>query len=138
MKTVEIVAQFIPILILFLLLKYSNDFVKFSFTILGKLVAIFIIIFYAQIDITIGVCVCGLVILYYQSDYVENMLNIDEILPFDELPAIDIDAQFDADDIGNLEHDGVYLLPSAENSKKKTTFTKDKIRREKKEKAKRK
>jgi hypothetical protein len=138
MKTVEIVAQFIPILILFLLLKYSNDFVKFSFTILGKLVAIFIIIFYAQIDITIGVCVCGLVILYYQSDYVENMLNIDEILPFDELPVIDIDAQFDADDIGNLEHDGVYLLPSAENSKKKTTFTKDKIRREKKEKAKRK
>jgi hypothetical protein len=138
MKTVEIVAQFIPILILFLLLKYSNDFVKFSFTILGKLVAIFIIIFYAQIDITIGVCVCGLVILYYQSDYVENMLKIDEILPFDELPVIDIDAQFDADDIGNLEHDGVYLLPSAENSKKKTTFTKDKIRREKKEKAKRK
>jgi hypothetical protein len=137
MKTVEIVAQFIPILILFLLLKYSNDFIKFSFTILGKLVAIFIIIFYAKIDITVGLCVCGLVILYYQSDYVENMLNIDEIIAFDELPAIDIDAQFDADDIGDLEHDGVYLLPIADNAKK-TTFTKDKIRRNRKEKVKRK
>ena len=138
MKTVEIVAQFIPILILFLLLKYSNDFVNFSFTVLGKLIAMFIIIFYAQIDITVGLCICGLVILYYQSDYVENMLNIDEIIAFDELPAIDIDTQFDAEDIGNLENDGIYLLPIADNAKKKTTFTKDKIRREKKEKVKRK
>lgn len=143
MKNIEIIAQFIPILILFLLLKYSNDFVKFSFTVLGKLIAILIIIFYAKIDITVGACVCGLVILYYQSDYVENMLNIDEIVIYDELPTleldeINIDSQFVADDIGNLEYDGLYLLPIGQDKKKKTTFTKEKIRREKKEKGKKK
>lgn len=143
MKNIEIVAQFIPILIIFLLLKYSNDFVKFSFTVLGKLIALLIIIFYTNIDITIGLCICGLVILYYQSDYVENMLNIDEILTFDELPNIEldeinIDTQFKVDDVVNLEYDGLYLLPIGKNATKKTTFTKERNRREKKEKGKRK
>lgn len=141
MKTIEIIAQFIPMIIVFLLLKYSNEFVNFSFTVLGKLMAVFIIIFYANIDITVGICVCGLVILYYQSDYVENMLNIGEILTIDELPTIDLDdieisTSFDINDINTIEHDGIYLLPVDKN--KKTTFTKESKRRERKERGKRK
>jgi hypothetical protein len=141
MKTIEIIAQFIPMIILFLLLKYSNEFVNFSFTVLGKLMAVFIIIFYANIDITVGICVCGLVILYYQSDYVENMLNIGEILTIDELPTIDLDdieisTSFDINDVNTIEHDGIYLLPVDKN--RKTTFTKESKRRERKERGKRK
>jgi len=141
MKTIEIIAQFIPMIIVFLLLKYSNEFVNFSFTVLGKLMAVFIIIFYANIDITVGICVCGLVILYYQSDYVENMLNIGEILTIDELPTIDLDdieisTSFDINDVNTIEHDGIYLLPVDKN--RKTTFTKESKRRERKERGKRK
>lgn len=141
MKTIEIIAQFIPMIIVFLLLKYSNEFVNFSFTVLGKLMAVFIIIFYANIDVTVGMCVCGLVILYYQSDYVENMLNIGEILTFDEFPTfetddIEISTSFDINDVNTIEHDGIYLLPVDQN--KKTTFTKESKRRERKERGKRK
>ncbi len=75
----KILNQFIPIIILFLLLSYSNEFINFSNTILGKLFAVLVIIYYTILDKRIGLLVCSLVIFYYQSDVVENMLNIDEI-----------------------------------------------------------
>tara|TARA_Y200000002_G_C22678075_1_gene662904 strand:- start:2017 stop:2619 length:603 start_codon:yes stop_codon:yes gene_type:complete len=76
----KILNQFIPIIILFLLLSYSNEFINFSNTVLGKLFAILVIIYYTILDKRIGLLVCSLVIFYYQSDVVENMLNIDEIM----------------------------------------------------------
>lgn len=111
MKSTNIIIQFIPILIIFTLLKFSKDFVNFSFTILGKLLAILIIIFYSTIDIMVGLCVCGLVILYYQSDYVENMLNISDVLEIDDIidmPGLEID--YNA--VG-IPDDGMYLVPMA-------------------------
>ena len=85
MKNTNIIIQFIPIVIIFTLLKFSKDFVDFSFTILGKLLAILTIIFYSCFDIIVGLCVCGLVILYYQSDYVENMLNIGDVSDLNDI-----------------------------------------------------
>ena len=73
----KIIAQFIPIVIIFILLSYFKGVVKFSHTILGKLLAICIIVFYTILDKIVGALVCAFVILYYQSDTVENMLNMD-------------------------------------------------------------
>ena len=82
MSTIEkLLLNFIPIILLYLLVSYTPEFVKFSHTILGKAFAIIIIIFYVKIDIYLGSLVCALVILYYQTDYVEsfnNMLNVEE------------------------------------------------------------
>jgi hypothetical protein len=112
MKNTEIIIQFIPIIIIFTLLKFSKDFVNFSFTILGKLIAILIIIFYSAIDIMVGLCVCGLVILYYQSDYVENMLNISDMIEIDDISPNIPDLEIDYDDVG-IPDDGIYLFPTA-------------------------
>ena len=116
MKNTEIIIQFIPIIIIFTLLKFSQDFVNFSFTILGKLIAILIIIFYSAIDIMVGLCVCGLVILYYQSDYVENMLNISDVLEIDDV--IDIPS---LENDNGIPDDGMYLVPMATNTDNKKT-----------------
>jgi hypothetical protein len=70
----RILEQFIPILIIFVLLAYPKTIIKFSHSILGRFVAVCIIIFYSAVDKYLGIIVCGLVILYYQTDYVEGML----------------------------------------------------------------
>ena len=76
----NILSQFIPIIVIYLLLSYSNEFVMFSHSILGKLLAVFIIIYYTVLDKTIGLLVCSFIILYYQSEIVENMLNMDNLM----------------------------------------------------------
>ena len=68
-----IVAEFIPIIIIFLLLSRFKDVVKFSHTILGKLLAIFVIVVYSLMDKWYGLLVCGIVIFYYQLFAVEGM-----------------------------------------------------------------
>jgi hypothetical protein len=73
------IAQFIPIILIFLLSSYSKSFVRFSSTILGKLLAVFIIIFYTFIDKLLGTFICLLILFYYQSDIVEHMLNMNQI-----------------------------------------------------------
>lgn len=76
-KMKKIIAQFIPILLIFFVLTSIKPFIQFSNTILGKLLAVLVIIFYTYIDKIIGLFVCSLVILFYQWDYVEGMENID-------------------------------------------------------------
>ena len=78
MKTT--VAQFIPIIMIITLLSYSNEFVNMSKTILGKIFAICIVLFYTSLDKYMGLVLCLLVIVYYQSDFVENMLNTDDTM----------------------------------------------------------
>ena len=74
----QFISQFIPIILLFLILAYSNQVARFSHSILGKLVAISIIVFYTYQNKLLGLFTCTLFIFYYQSDSVENMLNINE------------------------------------------------------------
>lgn len=76
------IAQFIPMIVIFLLLSQYRGCVKFSQTILGKITAAFIILFYTKIDKVLGLFVCALVILFYQMDCIENMLNME---PFDTI-----------------------------------------------------
>jgi len=78
MKTT--VAQFIPIIVIITLLSYSKEFVNMSTTILGKIFAICIVLFYTSLDKYMGLVLCLLVIVYYQSDFVESMLNTDDMM----------------------------------------------------------
>ena len=71
----QILIEFIPIILIFLLLTYTEKMITWSNTSLGKLMIISIVLFYASIDKLYGILVCLLFILFYQSDTVENMLN---------------------------------------------------------------
>ena len=71
------IIQFIPIIIVFLLITYSKRMAVLSNTVLGKLTAIGLIIFYTSIDKIMGLFVCSLVILYYQLHIVESFVNVD-------------------------------------------------------------
>ena len=76
MDTTNILLLLIPIIIIYFLLAYTKGAIVFSNTILGKLLAIILIAFYTSVDAIFGLLICVLVILYYQSDYVEGMLNV--------------------------------------------------------------
>lgn len=68
----KMIINFIPIILLFLLASYTDDFVSCSHTILGKAFAVILILFYAKIDLLAGLLTCVLIIFYYQTDYVES------------------------------------------------------------------
>jgi hypothetical protein len=72
----KIIAQFIPILLIFFLLRDFKGVIQYSHSTLGKLTALTIVVFYTIVDKIVGLFVCALVIFMYQSDYVESMLNI--------------------------------------------------------------
>ena len=74
------IAQFIPIILILIVLTYSKEFVQFSHSILGKVAAVALVLFYTHLDKYVGVVLCLFVIVYYQSDFVENMLNTDDIM----------------------------------------------------------
>jgi hypothetical protein len=72
----QLFAQFIPIVLFFIIASNLNGAVLFTHTILGKFIVIAIIIYYTTIDTLLGLFVCLMIILFYQMDYVENMLNM--------------------------------------------------------------
>jgi hypothetical protein len=78
MKIKVLLVNFIPIFLLFGLLSYTEKFIHISGSVLGKLLAVIIVLFYSTFDILHGVLAAALVILYYQSDIVESMINIYE------------------------------------------------------------
>jgi hypothetical protein len=72
------IVQFIPIIIFFLWVSYPQEFVVFSNFSIGRFIAVCIIIFYSSLDKYLGLFICGLVILFYQTGYIENMNNVRE------------------------------------------------------------
>ena len=60
----QIIIKLLPIIIVFLLVVYSREFVEFSHTILGKLIAVSIIVFYIKCDILYGLLACLMTIFY--------------------------------------------------------------------------
>jgi hypothetical protein len=70
----RLLEEFLPIIIIFSILAYPKTAIKFSHSILGRFIAVSIIIFYSSLDKYLGLFVCGLVIFYYQMDYVEGMV----------------------------------------------------------------
>lgn len=72
---INTIAQFIPIVVIYLLLSQYKGCILFSHTIFGKLLAISIILFYVSIDKVVGLFVCALIILFYQMDCIDFALN---------------------------------------------------------------
>jgi hypothetical protein len=62
----RVVMQFIPIIMVLLLSLYTRRFVEVGHSVLGKLFAVVIIIFYTKLNMLYGVFTCVVVILFYQ------------------------------------------------------------------------
>ena len=81
------VAQFIPIVLIFLFLKNNHMFIQFSKTIPGKMIAVALIIFYVCINKYIGLFACAVIIFFYQNYYIEAM-EIMDIIEIDEIEQV--------------------------------------------------
>lgn len=77
MNIQELCVDFIPIIIVYLFASYPRDFVLISGSTLGKFVALCIITFYTLVNPMYGLFVCLLIVVYYQTDFVEEILNIE-------------------------------------------------------------
>jgi len=71
-KNNSVVMQFIPIMLILGYATYRHEFVKLSYSILGKLFAVMLIFYYTRIDFIYGTICCILVILYYQQTEIEG------------------------------------------------------------------
>ena len=73
----EIIIDFIPILIIFLFLCYTNISIQFANTVLGRFIAIAVIIYYTSIDYLYGLIACLIVVFFYQSMFIEGLKNME-------------------------------------------------------------
>jgi len=73
----NLILNFLPMVLLYLIATYSPQVARISHTVLGKVVAIGLIVLYSFFDIVSGLLVCALIIFYYQTDYVESFTNED-------------------------------------------------------------
>lgn len=103
----NILMGFIPIILIFIFLKYTNAFIRFSHTILGKMVMVALIIYYTMVDKIYGTLICILVIFYYQSDSVEGLTTGDTENPLKK-----------EEDNGNKEEDKKESMESYEKADK--------------------
>jgi len=62
----RVIMQFIPIILVLLLSLYTRRFIEVGHSVLGKLFAVVIIIFYTKLNMLYGVFACVVVILFYQ------------------------------------------------------------------------
>ena len=72
-----LLTDFIPILIIFSFATLPKETILFSQSVLGKLVAVCLILYYTQVKFVYGLFVCAVILFYYQSELVENVLKED-------------------------------------------------------------
>lgn len=65
-------AEFIPIILFYLLFVHSDEMIDFSNTLIGRAAAVALIIFYSSINIIYGLAICILVVFFYQTDMVQG------------------------------------------------------------------
>lgn len=70
----EIISIFL-LLVVTLFVLYPEEIVLFGHTILGKTIAVALIIGFTSLDVISGMLVCLLVIFFYENSIVEGMLN---------------------------------------------------------------
>jgi hypothetical protein len=70
-----VLAEFFPIILIFLFLSQNEEFVQFSRTTVGKLVAVALIVYYTCIDKYLGLFACAVVVFFFQNDQIENMTD---------------------------------------------------------------
>ncbi len=82
-KDDSVVMQFIPILLVLIYASYKTWFVDASHTILGKVVAIMMILYYTSIDYVYGTLCCVVIIAFYQMNEREGF-DSEEGIPLDD------------------------------------------------------
>ena len=75
---IDCIYQLTPLLLVFLYLAHRDDFISISNTVLGKLIAIALIILYTTIDKYLGLFVCALIITYYYNGVLEGYIILDK------------------------------------------------------------
>jgi hypothetical protein len=70
------IVEVIPIVLILLFTLYTKSMVEISYTVLGKIVAVGLIVGYSIYDLLYGLVMCAIVILYYQLDSIEGMETI--------------------------------------------------------------
>jgi hypothetical protein len=72
---IQLFIDFIPIILVYLFVVHPKESVLFSHTSLGKLIAVSLIIFYSSYKYVYGLFVCVLVIFYYQTNIVNDIVT---------------------------------------------------------------
>lgn len=66
----------IPFFLFLYFLLFPKQLFRESISILGRLIAIFIIMYYTNVHVLYGTLICIIVIWYYQSDFLQYMLDM--------------------------------------------------------------
>ena len=72
-KNNSVVMQFIPIVLILAYASFRYEFIKVSHSILGKLLAVMLILYYTRMDYIYGTICCIVVIWYYQRTEIEGL-----------------------------------------------------------------
>ena len=105
--------NFLPMLLLYLIATYSPEVALISHTILGKTIAVALILIYVYMDTISGLLVCALVIFYYQTDYVEAFHSDNMILHQSSVnmpPKEKLKKEKETADYGSMELENAYPL----------------------------
>lgn len=68
----NILIEFIPIILIFLYVSYTTPFIIISNSILGKILAVTIIVYCTSVDQVYGMLSCLLIIWYYELEHVQQ------------------------------------------------------------------
>jgi hypothetical protein len=115
----KLISNFIPIIIIYLLIVYPNWFIYYGNTVLGKIASLIIIIYYTLLDLWQGLFVCAIVILFYQmlhlNGYDNNIYLINEMFknnessPSPSPPSYKQDFKKEYCENGNLKYKGTLI-----------------------------
>jgi uncharacterized membrane protein len=72
------IIEFSLIIILCLFVFFTDQTLSFSRNILGKFLTVSLLIFYTSVNVIYGLIFCLLVIIYYKTDFVEQLLNMND------------------------------------------------------------
>lgn len=72
----EQIAEWIAIITIFLFVSWPQEMIYLSETSLGKLFFVFVVAYFAMVDLSYGMLACGLVILYYQLDLYRSYVSL--------------------------------------------------------------
>lgn len=77
LKDEKIIMQFIPIILLLFYGFYEREFLDMSDTLLGKIFAFTLIIYYSKLNVIYGLLTCAFVIYFYSlyDDRIENFVT---------------------------------------------------------------
>jgi hypothetical protein len=80
-----ILTEFFLISIILLFVFFTDNTLSFSRTLLGKFITVSLLLFFTYVNILYGICFLSLIILYYRTDFVEQLLNMNDIDPSSQI-----------------------------------------------------